>query len=77
MRCSRIQAVDYRNLKPQCLEWALGLNLLRGENGAGKTNVLEALRLVSGWGPFRGRSAADIPRWGGASGKSALKAGFG
>ncbi len=76
MRCSRIQTVEYRNLKPQCLEWALGLNLLRGENGAGKTNVLEALRLVSGWGPFRGRSASDIPRWGGSSGKSALKAGF-
>ncbi|MCK7476165.1 MAG: hypothetical protein M0C28_00145 [Candidatus Moduliflexus flocculans] len=76
MRCSWTQTAEYRNLKPQRLEWALGLNLLKGENGAGKTNVLEVLHLLSGWGPFRGRSASDIPRWGNPAGKSALRGGF-
>ena len=76
MRCSWTQTFEYRNLQPQRLEWALGLNLLRGANGAGKTNVLEGLRLLSGWGPFRGRSAPDIPRWGSPGGKSVLKGAF-
>jgi len=76
MRCSWFQACEFRNLKPQRLEWALGLNLLRGENGAGKTNLLEVLRLLSGWGPFRGRTASEAPRWGGTAGRAALKGGF-
>jgi DNA replication and repair protein RecF len=76
MRCSWFQSFEFRNLKPQRLEWALGLNLLRGENGAGKTNLLEVLRLLSGWGPFRGRVASEAPRWGGTAGKAALKGGF-
>ena len=77
MHCSWTQTFEFRNLKPQRLEWALGLNLLKGENGAGKTNALEVLHLLSGWGPFRGRSASDIPRWGNPGTKSALRGGFG
>ena len=76
MRCSWTQTYEYRNLKPQRLEWALGLNLLKGENGAGKTNVLEVLHILSGWGPFRGRVASGIPRWGAPAAKSALKGTF-
>lgn len=76
MRCSWFQTFEFRNLKPQRLEWALGLNLLRGENGAGKTNLLEVLRLLSGWGPFRGRSTSEAPRWEGTAGRAALKGGF-
>lgn len=49
---------------------------MRGENGAGKTNLLEVLRLLSGWGPFRGRSAAESPQWGGTAGRAVLKGGF-
>lgn len=76
MRCSWTQTFEYRNLKPQRLEWALGLNLLKGENGSGKTNVLEVFHLLSGWGPFRGRTASEIPRWGYEAAKAGLKGGF-
>ncbi len=55
---------NFRNLQPQRVEWPLGLNLLVGPNGSGKTNVLEALHLLAGWGPFQGtRKMAELPSW--------------
>lgn len=55
---------NFRNLQPQRVEWTLGLNLLVGPNGSGKTNVLEVLHLLSGWGPFQGtKKMGDLPSW--------------
>ncbi|MBO8154230.1 MAG: DNA replication/repair protein RecF [Thermovirga sp.] len=53
----------YRNLKPHSLEMAEGLHLLFGENGAGKTNFLESINILMGWGPFRSKGIGDIPCW--------------
>jgi DNA replication and repair protein RecF len=66
MICRHLQWKNFRNLKPQRLEWAKGLHLLIGENGAGKTNSLEALHLLTGWGAFGKTRINELPFWDGA-----------
>lgn len=46
------------------MKWSPGLNLLTGGNGAGKTNILEGISIISGWGTLeKGEKASDIPTW--------------
>lgn len=75
MICRYLQWKNFRNLKPQRLEWTEGLHLLLGENGAGKTNMLETLHVLTGWGPFGNTRVGDLPFWGG-SGEAFLGAIF-
>ena len=35
-------------------EWSPGINLILGANGIGKTNLLESLSVLCGWGAFTG-----------------------
>jgi DNA replication and repair protein RecF len=53
----RITLSAFRNHRESRLEGAARLNLLVGENGAGKTNVLEALSLLA---PGRGLRRAQL-----------------
>lgn len=64
MRCKRTEWRGFRNLAVQRIEWGEGLHLLVGPNGAGKTNALEALSLMTGWGPFPGRKTSQMRTWG-------------
>lgn len=52
---------DFRNFSGPGLRvtWDPGINLLLGRNGAGKTNLLEALSIITGWGAF-GKTSALI-----------------
>ena len=55
MRIERTIVRDFRNLGPNfkgIKTWDSGINLILGRNGAGKTNLLEALSIVTGWGAF-------------------------
>jgi DNA replication and repair protein RecF len=63
MICRYVQWKNFRNLKPRRLEWAEGLHLLIGENAAGKTNSLEALHILTGWGPFGNARIHDLSAW--------------
>ena len=54
------------------INWDPGINLILGHNGSGKTNLLESLSILSGWGAF-GRtknvinwSSQDLPAFSGA-----------
>ena len=52
MHFSALQLNFFRNYAMQALEFSSGINCLTGNNGAGKTNVLEAihyLALTRGW----------------------------
>ncbi len=49
----------FRNLASTKLEFHPRLNLVVGDNGQGKTNLLEALALVSGRASFRTRDLAE------------------
>lgn len=37
--------------------------MLLGPNGSGKTNILEALHVLTGWGSLRGERTADLRSW--------------
>jgi DNA replication and repair protein RecF len=58
MALTRITLENFRNHAASALTETAHFNLLVGENGAGKTNVLEALSLLS---PGRGLRRAALP----------------
>lgn len=53
----------FRNLKPRRQKWRSGLNVLLGPNGSGKTNLLESLNVLCGWGPFAGSKTRATVAW--------------
>ncbi len=55
---------NFRNYKNLYLEFAPGINLITGDNAAGKTNILEAISVVSGLKSFRNVSDPDMVKWG-------------
>ncbi len=57
MLLSRLSLSDYRNHRDLLLEPGAGFVVLTGENGAGKTNILEAISLLS---PGRGLRGAPL-----------------
>ncbi|MBO9519759.1 MAG: DNA replication/repair protein RecF [Porphyrobacter sp.] len=65
MALDRITLSHFRNHVASRLEGSAKINLLFGENGAGKTNVLEALSLLA---PGRGLRRAGLPEMAGNSG---------
>lgn len=67
-RISRLKLTDFRTYEASDLTVAGQLVALSGENGAGKTNVLEALSLLSQGRGLRRADLAEMPRQGGAGG---------
>ncbi|HEX6144755.1 MAG TPA: DNA replication/repair protein RecF [Geminicoccaceae bacterium] len=65
MPLDRITLTRFRNHDATRLDGSAGLNLLVGENGAGKTNVLEALSLLAPGRGLRGARLDEIDRRGG------------
>ena len=57
MSLDRILLANFRNHRETALESTARFNLLTGENGAGKTNVLEAISLLA---PGRGLRRASL-----------------
>lgn len=64
MRLTRLDLTDVRTIAQARLEPAPGLNLLIGENGAGKSSVLEAIHLLGFGRSFRGRVRDGLVRTG-------------
>jgi len=64
----RILLSDFRNHRETFIEGTAQFNLLVGENGAGKTNVLEAISLFAPGRGLRRASLADMPMQGGKGG---------
>ena len=64
MGYNRVRFNNFRNIEPREIKWSPGLNLLTGPNGSGKTNILEGINIVSGWGPLeRGTRSSSLPTW--------------
>lgn len=59
-----LQVVHFRNLAPLTLAPSPGFNVLAGDNGQGKTNVLEAIYLAGTLRSFRTAHAAEMIRHG-------------
>ena len=64
MGFSRVRFNNFRNLSTDEIKFSPGLNLITGANGSGKTNLLEGINIISGWGPLeRGTRQASLPTW--------------
>lgn len=66
MPLSRLTLTDFRSYTSATIEPANGFVLLFGENGAGKTNVLEAVSLLTPGRGLRGAAMSEMARIGGS-----------
>lgn len=64
MTVTSLKASQFRNLKQVALTPCDGMNVLYGDNAHGKTNLLEALWLMTGGKSFRGTKDADLVMFG-------------
>ena len=64
MRVDNLSSTNFRNLSRQTTEFSPGVNLIIGENGQGKTNVLEAIYLFKFGRSFRTRRDGEMVRFG-------------
>jgi len=65
---SRLTLTDFRSYPSALIELGSGFVLLSGENGAGKTNLLEAVSLLSPGRGLRGAALSDMATIGGEGG---------
>jgi DNA replication and repair protein RecF len=68
MAVSRLVLTDFRNHADAVLSPGAGFVVLSGENGAGKTNVLEALSLLAPGRGLRRAPLSEMVRQGGSGG---------
>lgn len=72
VRVSRLRLNDFRNHADLLLDFSGRSVVLVGQNGVGKTNVLEALSLLAPGRGFRRATLAEMARLGGSGGFSVL-----
>jgi DNA replication and repair protein RecF len=65
---ARLNLADFRSYADAQIEPGPELVMLTGENGAGKTNILEAVSLLSPGRGLRGSNLAELARRGGSGG---------
>ncbi|MGE5561801.1 MAG: DNA replication/repair protein RecF [Bacillota bacterium] len=65
---SRLSLTDFRSYASASLQPGPGFVLLFGENGAGKTNLLEAVSMLAPGRGLRGAPLSDMQRQGGSGG---------
>lgn len=53
LKISKLQVTNFRNLEPDIITFSPKINCILGENGNGKTNILEALFVLSNRKSFR------------------------
>ena len=70
MPVSRLALTDFRSYASALIEPGPGFVLLSGENGAGKTNILEAVSLLTPGRGLRGAALSEMARVGGPGGFS-------
>lgn len=65
---ARLALTDFRSYAEALIAPGPGLVVLTGENGAGKTNVLEAISMLAPGRGLRGAALSDMARQGGPGG---------
>ena len=68
MPVTRLSLTDFRNYADAVLEAGEGFVLLSGDNGAGKTNILEAVSLLAPGRGLRGAALSEMARQPGPGG---------
>lgn len=64
MKVLSIEICNFRNIKSQVVSFGPGVNLIKGSNGQGKTNLVEAVSFLSWLKSFRTSRTADLIRAG-------------
>ncbi|MDD2955531.1 MAG: DNA replication/repair protein RecF [Oscillospiraceae bacterium] len=64
MNITKIELTAFRNLSQLSMEPCSTVNIIYGDNAQGKTNLMEALWLLSGARSFRGARDADLVSFG-------------
>jgi len=73
----RLACTQWRNLADQTIEFSPGVNLLIGENGHGKTNILEAIQFFKFGRSFRTHRDTELIRFGESFCRAEVSAVFG
>ena len=60
MRLAEITPVSFRNLSPDAVAVVAGVTLVAGDNAQGKTNLLEAVAVLSGRRSFRAAAPFEM-----------------
>ena len=55
---------NFRNYENQKVIFSDSVNIITGNNGSGKTNIIEAISILSGSKSFRNSKDKDIIKWG-------------
>lgn len=72
MICNRIRYLNFRNIESAELCFTPGVNILYGENAAGKTNALEGVWLFAQGRSFRGVRDREFVKFGAEAAQLAL-----
>ncbi len=65
MRLNNLQLINFRNYDNLHLNFKRNINLLVGKNGQGKTNIVEAIYMLSFGKSFRTNKDKEIIKFGG------------
>ena len=65
MFLKQLKVFSFRNLKNAEIEFHPSINLITGNNGQGKSNLIEAIHVVSSTKTFRSVQQRDLIQWGG------------
>jgi DNA replication and repair protein RecF len=68
MAVARLTLTDFRSYNCGAIAPGPGVNILTGDNGAGKTNILEAISLLAPGRGLRGAALGEMARSGGPGG---------
>lgn len=60
MKVLKHEIKDFRNIESLCFEPDEGINVIYGENGQGKTNIIESIWLFTGCNSFRTRKNSEL-----------------
>lgn len=63
MRLQRLDLTNWRNWEQRQWEFGEGVTVLVGNNGVGKTNILEAIYLLATGESFRAEKIEEMVRW--------------
>lgn len=74
MRITRLELADFRNYERLTLEPSSGLTIVVGPNAVGKTNIIEAIQLVTAARSFRRPEPSELVRWGASCARVSMRA---
>ncbi|PKL38984.1 MAG: hypothetical protein CVV44_08940 [Spirochaetae bacterium HGW-Spirochaetae-1] len=64
MHIDELNLKNFRNYSKLAISFSPGVNFIMGDNGVGKSNILEAISILSNVKSFRNITDAEIIQWG-------------